>query len=201
MTMPLRIPLAGSPSLRAAEPQGDTALIAKAKSGDQAAFEQLYRAHAPRVFALCLRLSADRQRAAELTQDVFVRAWEGLGGFRGEAALTSWLHRLAVNAHLMSLRAERRRTKRIALEDDLFEAPDDPHPAPRGVVATPDIEGAIDLERAIAKLPHGARTVFVLHEVEGYTHEEIASATGLAAGTLRAHLHRARRLLMEMMQR
>jgi RNA polymerase sigma-70 factor (ECF subfamily) len=198
MTMALRLPLATAlPTQRAEE--GDAAMIARAKAGDGAAFEKLYRAHAPRVFALCLRLSADRQRAAELTQDVFVRAWEGLGGFRGESALASWLHRLAVNAHLMMLRSERRRVRRVALEDDLFEPADGPHLELHDSVPPPDIESAIDLERAIARLPVGARTVFVLHEVEGYTHEEIASATGLAAGTLRAHLHRARRLLMEMM--
>lgn len=207
MTLAMQLPLSGTPPLRVADGAGedDTALIARAREGDDKAFEQIYNAHAPRVYALCLRLSADSQRAGELTQDVFVRAWEALGGFRGDAALSSWLHRLAVNAHLMMLRGDRRRFKRVALEDDLSDPEWSPAPGARSdrppsrFVRPPDIESAIDLERAIARLPPGARTVFVLHEVEGYTHEEIAGVTGLATGTLRAHLHRARRLLMEMM--
>ena len=198
MTLAMRLSPSDTPRADTAVTIHDAALVARARGGDAEAFERLYRTHAPRIYALSLRLTADSQHAAELTQDVFVRAWEGLSSFRGESALTSWLHRLTVNAHLMMLRAERRRTQRVALEDDLAD-PRDESPRPSRATASPDIEGAIDLERAIARLPRGARTAFVLHEVEGYSHEEIAALTGLAAGTLRAHLHRARRLLMEMM--
>ena len=170
-------------------------LLQRARAGDLDAFEALYRATAPRVFALCLRMTADRQRAQELTQDVFVRAWEALPSFRGDAAFTSWLHRIAVNVVLMGARAERRRVSRVALAEDLEGEVGD------GFAPPIDVEQGIDLERAIAKLPPGARRVFVLHDIEGYRHEEIARLTGTAQGTLRAQLHRARKLLMEALSR
>jgi RNA polymerase sigma-70 factor, ECF subfamily len=170
-------------------------LLQRARAGDLDAFEALYRATAPRVFALCLRMTADRQRAQELTQDVFVRAWEALPSFRGDAAFTSWLHRIAVNVVLMGARAERRRVSRVALAEDLEGEVGD------GFAPPIDVEQGIDLERAIAKLPPGARRVFVLHDIEGYRHEEIARLTGTAEGTLRAQLHRARKLLMEALSR
>jgi RNA polymerase sigma-70 factor (ECF subfamily) len=167
-------------------------LVARARRGDVDAFEELYRLHAGRVYALCLRLAADAGVARELTQDTFVRAWEALPRFREDASLTTWLHRIAVNALLERRRGERRRAARVALADD--EEGDEMLVA--GVVAAPDVATAIDLERAIGALPPGVRRAFVLHDVEGYTHEEIATMTGLAAGTLRAQLHRARQRLM-----
>jgi RNA polymerase sigma-70 factor (ECF subfamily) len=170
-------------------------LLQRARAGDLDAFETLYRENAPRVFALCLRMTADRHRAQELTQDVFVRAWEGLPSFRGDAAFTSWLHRIAVNVVLMDARADRRRVSRVALAEDLEGD------LGEGFAAPVDVEQGIDLERAIAKLPPGARRVFVLHDIEGYRHEEIARLTGTAEGTLRAQLHRARKLLMEALSR
>ena len=178
--------------------------VARARSGDLAAFEELYHGHTARVFALCLRLTGDRVQATELTQDVFVQAWERLSSFRGEAAFTSWLHRIAVNTLLMRVRADKRRVARVQLAED---AVPDASPtaaeaaAAGGSIPPVDIEQVIDLERAIAALPPGARQVFVLHDVVGYRHEEIAEMTGLAAGTLRAQLHRARRLLMEALER
>jgi RNA polymerase sigma-70 factor (ECF subfamily) len=183
-------PLARSSTIPTTEPD-EQPLLHRARAGDLDAFESLYRANAPRVFALCLRMTADRQRAQELTQDVFVRAWDGLPTFRGDAALASWLHRIAVNVVLMDARADRRRSSRVTLAEDLEEGQGD------GFVPPIDIEQGIDLERAIAKLPPGARRVFVLHDIEGYRHEEIAKVTGTAEGTLRAQLHRARKLLME----
>ena len=172
----------------------ERALVEQAKAGDVAAFETIYRQHAGRVYALCLRMTADATHARELTQDVFVRAWERLSAFRGDSALASWLHRIAVNEVLMGSRADRRRTKRVALVEDLGDESE----RTSGVVSRGhDVEQSIDLERAIAALPPGARRVFVLHDVEGYKHEEIARITGSALGTLRAQLHRARRLLME----
>jgi RNA polymerase sigma factor (sigma-70 family) len=190
-----QLSLARSPSANAAT--GDAALVQRARGGDVGAFEALYVAHAGRVYALALRLTADALAARELTQDVFVRAWESLPEFRGDAAFTTWLHRIAVNAHLMQRRGDKRRAARVALasdEDDLADV------SAQSVARSEDVGAAIDLERAVAKLPPGVRRAFVLHDVEGYSHEEIARMTGLAAGTLRAQLHRARQLLMEVLR-
>ena len=160
------------------------------------AFEELYRAHAGRVYALCLRLTADSTKARELTQDVFVKAWEALPEFRGDSNITTWLHRIAVNAMLMQRRSDKRRTARVSLAGD---EDDDADAAVQGAAPPMDVATAIDLERAVAALPPGIRRAFVLHDVEGYSHEEIARMTGLAAGTLRAQLHRARQLLIRML--
>ncbi len=168
-------------------------LVSRAQNGDQAAFEALYRENVGRIYALCLRLSGDAVRADELTQDVFVRAWEKLDSYRGESAFSTWLHRLAVNLMLEKRRSARRRSERVMLTDDpsLLDGAGRP-PAP---------EVGIDLERVIASLPEGARTVFVLYDVEGYQHDEIAELMGLAPGTSKAQLHRARRLLREALLR
>ncbi|MCK4772509.1 MAG: sigma-70 family RNA polymerase sigma factor [Candidatus Latescibacteria bacterium] len=167
--------------------------VQRAQDGDLGAFEELYRTHMDRVFALCLRLTASEERAQQLTQDTFVLAWEKLSSFRGEAAFATWLHRLAVNTVLQDKRARRRRRERIVSAEDaslIVEA---------YVVPTP--EDRIDLERAIAQLPRRARTVFVLHDVEGYRHEEIAEMMKTSIGTSKAQLHRARNLLRKMLAR
>jgi RNA polymerase sigma-70 factor (ECF subfamily) len=174
---------------------GDDGLVDRARRGDVEAFEQLYRAHAGRVYALCLRLAADPVVARELTQDTFVKAWDALPRFRADASVTTWLHRIAVNALLERRRGEKRRAARVSLAGDEDEGEGDGESDVAGVVLAPDVATAIDLERAIGALPPGVRRAFVLHAVEGYTHEEIATMTGLAAGTLRAQLHRARQLL------
>jgi RNA polymerase sigma-70 factor (ECF subfamily) len=174
---------------------GDDGLVDRARRGDVDAFEQLYRAHAGRVYALCLRLAADPVVARELTQDTFVKAWDALPRFRADASVTTWLHRIAVNALLERRRGEKRRAARVSLAGDEDEGEGDGESDVAGVVLAPDVATAIDLERAIGALPPGVRRAFVLHAVEGYTHEEIATMTGLAAGTLRAQLHRARQLL------
>jgi RNA polymerase sigma-70 factor (ECF subfamily) len=168
-------------------------LIRRARDGDMAAFEQLYQDHVGRVFALCLRLAGDRSLAEELAQEAFVRAWQKLGSFRGESAFGSWLYTLTVNTALSERRSRRRRTSRVVATDDLsaFDRPGRP--------ARP--EHRFDLERALARLPPGARAVLVLHDVEGYKHQEIADMTGIAAGTSKAQLHRARRLLREALTR
>jgi len=171
-------------------------LIHRAQQGDRTAFEALYRAHAGRVYALCLRLTADAAQAEERTQDAFIRAWERLATFRGESAFSSWLYRLTVNEVLLGRRAERRREQRIVTTDDpaALERPRGADPASGG-------GSAVDLERAVAALPPGAREVFVLHDVEGYRHEEIAQLAGIAVGTSKAQLFRARRLLREALNR
>ena len=173
-----------------------TDLIQRAQQGDRAAFEALYRAHAGRVYALCLRLTADRAQAEERTQDAFVRAWERLATFRGESAFSSWLYRLTVNEVLLGRRAQRRRGARIVTTDD----PAALEPRSGAIVAW-GAGTTLDLERAVAALPPGAREVFVLHDVEGYRHDEIAQLTGIAVGTSKAQLFRARRLLREALNR
>ena len=167
-------------------------LVRRAQGGDLHAFEQLYRDNAGRVFAVCLRVCADRALAEELVQDVFVRAWQKLGSFRGESALSTWLHPLAINVALSERRSRKRRESRVTTTDDLtpFERPEAPE---RTLAPT----AGVDLEKAISGLPPGARAVFVLHDVEGYKHEEIADLMGVASGTSKAQLHRARRLLRE----
>lgn len=168
-------------------------VVERAQRGDEAAFGELYRAHVGRVHALCLRLAGDSAAAAELTQDVFVRAWEALPSFRGESAFSSWLHRLAMNVFLGKRRATGRRERRVFSTEQpaLLERPAE--------AASPGL--GIDLEQAIAGLPPGARSVFVLHDVEGYPHGEIARMTGIAEGTSKAQLFRARRLLREALAR
>ena len=166
---------------------------AKAASGDRQAFERLYRKHVDRVFSLCARMVVDRTRAEELTQDVFVRAWEKLQLFRGDSSFATWLHRLAVNVVLNDRKSEGRRRTRFEEEDaesgmDGFV----------GVVGMPLPPGdLLDLEKAITRLPPGARRVFTLHDVEGYKHEEIAEMLGVTTGATKAQLHRARHLLRE----
>jgi RNA polymerase sigma-70 factor (ECF subfamily) len=181
----------------------ERALVTRARRGDLDAFEALYHANVERVFALAVRLTGDRTRATELTQDVFVHAWRRLTAFRGDAAFASWLHRIAVNTLLMHARGETRRAARVRFAGDSHSAPEDDHATgvEQGSVPPDDVDQAVDLERAIATLPPGARRVFVLHDIAGYRHDEIAKLTGLAEGTLRAQLHRARRLLMEALDR
>lgn len=169
--------------------------VRAAQAGDGAAFERIYRANVGRVHALALRLTADRQHAEELVQDAFVRAWEKLGSFRGESSFPTWMHRLTINAFLLSARSAKRRGAREEVHADV---PDLPVVARDGGLGP---EGRMDLEQAIARLPVGARTAFVLHELQGYSHEEIASLTGVAAATIRAQLFRARRRLMEALDR
>jgi len=172
---------------------GDELLLVRAaQAGELSAFETLHGSTVGLVYALCLRMAGNAALAQELTQDVFVRAWQKLSTFRGESAFTTWLTRLAVNVVLTERRDRGRRDARLTFSHDLDTlAP----PAP------PDHPGrALDLERAIAALPEQARRVFVLHDVEGWKHREIARLTGLAVGTCKSHLHRARALLREVLE-
>ncbi len=170
------------------------ALIGRAQTGDVDAFELIYNEHSGRVYALCLRLMGGEQTAAtELMQDVFIRAWKNLDRFRGESAFSSWLHRLAVNAMLENARSDKRRTARVLSMEDTSQI---------GAFAPGDSpELRMDLESAIARLPAGARTAFVLHDIEGYQHQEIAEQLGVAVGTVKAQLHRAHKLLIKALDR
>lgn len=189
MTLPLTL----TPTTQSFSPADD---VARAATGDRRAFERIYRTHVDRVFSVCVRMVGDRGKAEELTQDVFVRAWEKLGTFRGDAQFGTWLHRLAVNVVLNDRETEGRRRQR---HDDGIEDLDS--------IATGDVRPlpvpglSLDLEAAIAALPPGARKVFVLHDVEGYTHEEIGEMLGVTAGGCKAQLHRARMLLRRMLTR
>jgi len=164
-------------------------LVRRAQQRDPQAFALLYRAHLGRVYALCLRMTADAALAEELTQQSFIGAWQKLPHFRGESAFGSWLHRLAVNNVLMAFRARSRLSARVVFTDDPAALETPPLAAP------PDAR--LDLEQAIAALPPQARTIFVLHDVEGWQHHEIAAQLGLATGTTKAQLHRARNILKE----
>jgi RNA polymerase sigma-70 factor (ECF subfamily) len=166
----------------------DSSDVALAASGDRRAFERLYRKHESRVFSLCARMAGSRTKGEELTQDVFVRTWEKLPQFRGESAFSTWLHRLAVNVVLNARKTEGRENARTEDGDVADERWTEAGRMPLHVER-------MDLQKAIAKLPEGARKVFVLHDVEGYKHEEIADLCGITAGGSKAQLHRARMLL------
>jgi RNA polymerase sigma-70 factor (ECF subfamily) len=168
--------------------------VGRAQAGDVDAFEAIYREHSGRMYALCLRLvGGDANDATELLQDVFVRAWRKLDTFRGECAFSSWLHRLAVNTMLENARSEGRRTARVLPMDDTSRL--------AGAARSSGVELRLDMEKAIASLPKGARLAFVLHDVEGYQHQEIATQLSVTVGTVKAQLHRARRLLRERLER
>lgn len=188
--MPHAAPLA-CPHLTAVVVDSDAEpdLVRRAQQRDPRAFAELYRTHVRRIYALCLRMTADVPLAEELTQQAFIGAWEKLPHFRGESAFGSWLHRLAVNTVLMAFRARSRLAARVLFTDDPA-ARETPPPAPPAGLR-------LDLEQAIAALPPQARTIFVLHDVEGWQHNEIAAQLGLATGTTKAQLHRARQLLQE----
>ncbi|MEN8143892.1 MAG: sigma-70 family RNA polymerase sigma factor [Gemmatimonadota bacterium] len=163
----------------------------RAAEGDTAAFERLYRRHVPRVHSLALRMLGP-ELADETTQDVFVRVWQKLDTYRGEAKLSTWMHRVAVNLIL----AQR---KKLGIQRARS------HPDAEGALqrvagpkSTPELKPA--LERAIQALPEGAREVFVLHDVEGYKHREIAEMLGVTSGTTKAQLHRARMMLRQRLQ-
>ncbi len=160
-----------------------------AAGGDMEAFEVLYRENVGRVNALCLRMTRDDAEAEELVQDVFVRVYEKLGLFRGDSAFSTWIHRIAVNTTIEHLRRKTRWR-------DRHDASADPEAgADRTFAHSQGSE--LDLEFAIARLPEQARLVFVLHDIDGYKHSEIADRSGIAVGTCKAHLHRARKLLRE----
>jgi RNA polymerase sigma-70 factor (ECF subfamily) len=168
------------------EAPGLEADVALAAGGDAAAFERLYRTHVAKVHSLARRMLGSHD-ADEVTQDVFVRTWQKLGTFRGDAAFTTWLHRLAVNVVI-----ERRRNYAIQRE----RISDDESAIERAAVAPPGrTDLTVDFETALASLPNGAREVFVLHDVEGYKHREIAAMLDITSGTSKRQLHRARLLM------
>jgi RNA polymerase sigma-70 factor (ECF subfamily) len=164
-------------------------VVRRAQQGEVDAFEIVYRRTAPAIYKLCRRMLGDERDARDRVQDTFVRAWERLTSYRGQSSIETWLHRVAVNIVLEHLRSTKRDASRlIDGDDDSFgsRAGDSPGDA------------TMDLETALERLPAGARSVFVLH-IEGYSHDEIAQMTGIAAGTARAQLFRARRALAKVL--
>ncbi len=175
--------------------------IRLAQAGNAAAFEFLYRLHGRRVYALCLRMVGNPADAEDLMQEAFLQLFRKIGTFRGESAFSTWLHRMTVNVVLMRLR------KKSLPTDSLEEAmePDAENSAPKRDVGAPDLRltGAVDrvnLERCIEKLPPGYRSVFVLHDVQGYEHNEIADIMGCSVGNSKSQLHKARTRLRDLLQ-
>lgn len=163
------------------------ALVRRAARGDTRAFERLYREHSGRVYGLCLRMTRDPQLAEDCTQDTFINAWKALPQFQTRSSLSTWLHRIAVNVSL----SKRRRATPV-LEPELDEAADEQ----TGWTLETPVE-VQELETAIAELPDGARDALLLHALYGYSHGEAAQMLGIAEGTCKAQLHRARKLLRE----
>ena len=167
---------------------GDLELARRCRQGDADAFEELYRAQAGRLYSLLVRMTGSAQEAEDLLQDVFLTAHRKLGGFRGDSSLGTWLYRMAVNLCLDYLRGRHARMAKAtaSLDDD-----DAPEPA-AAMPAIPSAVSRIDLERAIAQLPDGCRTAFVLHDVEGFEHHEVAELLGVSEGTSKSQVHKAR---------
>jgi len=177
----------------------ETQLIARAQRGDEEAFRALYEAHRRRVYSLCLRMTGDTAEAEDLTQDAFLQLFRKISTFRGESAFTTWLHRLVVNVVLMHLR--KKGIQKVSLDE-----PDTSQDEPvkrdfgdhdRRLLGSVD---RIQLTRAIESLPHGYRTVFVLHDVEGYEHNEIAEIMNCSIGNSKSQLHKARLKLRELLR-
>jgi RNA polymerase sigma-70 factor, ECF subfamily len=165
--------------------------IERAKQGDEAAFEALYNLHKRRVYSLCLRMVSNPAQAEDLAQEAFLQLFRKIGTFRGESAFSTWLHRMTVNVVLMNLR--RKGLPLVSLEETL----ETDEETPRKELGAPDLKltGSIDrlqLQRAIEKLPPGYKTVFVLHDVEGFEHNEIAEMVGCSIGNSKSQLHKAR---------
>jgi len=160
----------------------ESALVERAKNNDYRAYEDLYRTHVGRVYALCVRLIKDKDMAEDITQEAFVQAWRNLPKFRGDSAFGTWLYRIATNTAISYLRREKHFKDSLDVDELEIEYRE-----------TPDEQ--IGLEQAIGALPDGARAVFNLYSLQGYTHDEISGMLNIAPGTSKAQLHRARKLL------
>jgi RNA polymerase sigma-70 factor (ECF subfamily) len=181
---------AGMVSRTAISMRDETALVARAQSGDTRAFEALYREHVDRVYGLCLRMTGNVGEAEDCAQEAFIQAWKKLARFRGDSAFGTWMHRIAVNAVLGRIRKSKREQDRIQAVAEISTSP----------ASIGDSGELRDLSDAIDRLPEGARHVFVLNAVYGYSHEESSDMFGVAVGTTKAQLHRARRLLAQQLK-
>ena len=169
----------------------EQAYIRRAQRSDARAFEALYRLHVDKVYGLCLRMTGNVSEAEDCTQEAFILAWNKLAKFRGDSAFSTWLHRIAVNAVLGRIRKSKR-------EQDRIQAVADTEPTRTTAADTGEMR---DLAEAVDRLPEGARHVFVLHAVYGYTHDEAAEMLDIATGTSKAQMHRARRLLAQQLEK
>jgi RNA polymerase sigma-70 factor (ECF subfamily) len=173
--------------------------IERAKQGDAEAFEVLYDLHKRRVYSLCLRMTANTAEAEDLTQEAFLQLFRKVGTFRGESAFSTWLHRMAVNVVLMRLR---KKGLPIVPLEDTIETEEETHRKEPGAEDA-KLAGSVDrlqLERAVEALPPGYRTIFVLHDVEGYEHNEIATMIGCSIGNSKSQLHKARLKLRDLLK-
>jgi RNA polymerase sigma-70 factor (ECF subfamily) len=177
-------------------PPTDKELAQKSAAGDIAAFEELYKRHFRRVYALCLRMTGSPEEAEDLTQEVFTHLFKTVGSFRGESAFTTWLHRLTVNQVLMHFR---RRKSRPEFTTEEGETPVQIVQGTENQNRMPVVDRIL-LENAISKLPPGYRSVFVLHDVEGHEHGEIAEMLGISEGTSKSQLHKARLKLRDLIR-
>ena len=166
----------------------ETQLIDRAQAADSRAFESLYRQHVDKVYGLCLRMTGNVGEAEDCTQEAFIQTWRQIKRFRGDSAFSTWLHRIAVNTVLGRMRKSKREHDRLQAVADQAHEP---------AVARADTGELRDLAKAVDKLPEGARHVFVLTAVYGYSHEEASNMLGIAVGTSKAQLHRARRVLVQ----
>ena len=177
--------------------RSDHELARLAAEGDEGAFEELYRLHHRRVYGLCLRMTQNPVEAEDLTQEVFVLLFRKIGSFRGDSAFTTWLHRMTVNQVLMHFRKRKSRPEQATEEGDapvqIETGTENPNQMP--------VVDRIALERAVAKLPPGYKAVFVLHDIEGYDHAEIARALKCSVGTSKSQLHKARMKLRSLIRR
>jgi len=168
----------------------ESALIKRAQRSDARAFEALYRLHIDRVYGICLRMTGNVSEAEDCAQEAFIQAWNKMQKFRGDSAFSTWLHRIAVNSVLGRMRKSKREQDRIMAVTE--NAPP--------TVTMGDTGELRDLSEAVDRLPEGARNVFVLHAVYGYSHDETGNMLGIAAGTSKAQLHRAKRLLAQQLK-
>ena len=175
----------------------DLELAKRCRSGDADAFEELYRQHAGRLYNLAFRMAGSAQEAEDLLQDVFLHAYRKLGSFRGDSSLGTWLYRLGMNQCLDYLRGRQVRMNQAtdSIDEDGAAEPAAPMPA------TPVAVNRMDLERAIGRLPEGARAAFLLHDVEGFEHHEVAKILGVSEGTSKSQVHKARMKLRAMLGR
>ena len=200
---PKALSFALRPPVAAADPRGEAsaalspgaedleAWVERARQGEVRAFEHVYRRCVGRTYAMCMRLTADAGEAEAAVQEAFVRAWEKLPSFKGDAAFATWLHRITVNTVLERRRGQERRRRRELAQAELRLVSEVPHGRR---------DARFDLEAAIARLPERARTVLVLHDLEDWRHREIAKLMNISVGTSKAQLHRARALLKEALQ-
>jgi RNA polymerase sigma-70 factor (ECF subfamily) len=175
----------------------DLELAARCRAGDAGAFEELYRQHARRLFGLVMRMIGSADEAEDLLQEVFLQAYRKLSGFRGDSALGTWLYRLTMNHCLDHLRGRQAKMSRAteSLDDGSVDEP------PAASPLVPAAINRVDLARAIERLPDGARAAFLLHDVEGFEHREIAQILGISEGTSKSQVHKARMKLRAILSR